>query len=124
MEKRAYRRAGYHVEATLLREGESYPCETEDLSLHGMFVRTEAPVQVDNKVEVDFRLTGTTEPITVRCPGKIVRADSRGVGIEFLDMDVDSFVELRNIVALNSGDPDEISEEFSNMIQSRLSGEQ
>jgi len=38
--------------------------------------------------------------------------DSDGVALQFAQVDLDSFVHLKNIVAYNSGGEDKIMEEF------------
>ena len=117
MEKRKFSRIDYEVEVTLEYQGEQFASEILNLSMLGALVNTSASPQKDEKVAISFHLAQTGVPITVRCIGKVIRADRRGVGIEFTEVDLDSFEDLRRIVAFNSGHPELIDKEIATHIQ-------
>jgi len=44
--------------------------------------------------------------------GKIVRSTEDGIGVDFTEMDLDSYEHLRNLVLLNANDVARIEGEF------------
>ena len=119
MEKREFSRVHYEVHATIRHDAGESPCGIIDLSLHGMYVTTSAPVAVGDPIEVAFSLGGEADAVIVQTAGHVVRKDDNGVGIEFDQTDLDSFDAMKNIVALNSGRPGEITEEFRRFVARR-----
>lgn len=114
--KRDTTRVEFHTRAELKIEGTVLTCTVEDLSLKGMFLKTEvtAPhIQIGQEVKATIRFSGTASNLSIDVQGKIVRFTQEGFGIEFTDMEFDSFMYLRNVVVYNSGDEDAIMEEFS-----------
>ena len=114
--KRDTTRVEFHTRAELEIEGQVLSGTVEDLSLKGMFLKTEASqrfIQIGQKVKVTIRFSGTTSNLSIDVQGKVVRLTQEGLGIEFTDMEFDSFVYLRNVVAYNAGDEDVIMDEFS-----------
>jgi hypothetical protein len=114
--KRDTTRVEFHNRAELEIEGLVLSGTVEDLSLKGLFVKTEAsqqPIQIGQEVKVTIHFSGTTSNLSIDVQGKVVRLTQDGIGIEFTDMEFDSFVHLRNVVAYNAGDEDAIMDEFS-----------
>jgi hypothetical protein len=96
--------------------GKEISGRVENLSLKGMFLVPDAPVsdvEVGHVVSATIRLAGTASDLSIELNGEIVRRDEEGIGIRFTDMEFDTFVHLRNIVAYNTGDEEKIMEEFS-----------
>jgi hypothetical protein len=50
--------------------------------------------------------------MSVRLLGRVVYADKEGMGVEFCEMDTDSFIHLQNLVLRNSLDPATVEREF------------
>ena len=114
--KRDTTRVEFHTRAELEIEGQVLTGTVEDLSLKGMFLKTEASppsIKIGQEVKVTIRFSGTTSDLSIDVQGKVVRLTQEGLGIEFTDMEFDSFVYLRNVVAYNAGDEDAIMDEFS-----------
>lgn len=112
-EKRSFSRVAYCNEANLQQGGGESTCRIGDLSLRGMFVSTSAPMAEGERVEVEFSLAGCDDEMPVRCPGRVARVSDGGAGIEFGDMDMESFIRIRRIVNANTGDPDRVADEFA-----------
>lgn len=53
----------------------------QNLSASGLHIETQLPFSAGDKLSMTFSLAGTEEPIKVT--GKIVRIDSKGIGVEF-----------------------------------------
>ena len=118
-ERREFSRVRYEVEATLELGGELFGSEIVDLSLRGALVNTAASPRKGQQVALRFRLPQDGVPVSVRCTGTVVRADTRGLGVQFDEVDLESFQELLEVVKANSVDPDEVEGEFSRWLAAR-----
>jgi c-di-GMP-binding flagellar brake protein YcgR len=76
--------------------------DSKDLSLHGVFARTDNKLPLGSKCSVTVCLTGTIEKIELLMKGAVVRDDVDGMGIKFDSMDVETYSHLKNIVQYNS----------------------
>jgi hypothetical protein len=92
----------------------------ENLSLRGMFMATDHKPGLGEDAEITIELVtsaedddgaggtrhnGDTQP-TVQASGKVVRVTGTGIAFCFDTVDFDSYMHLKNIVALNAGDPE------------------
>ena len=53
----------------------------QNLSVSGLFIETQFPFFVGEKLSMTFSLPGADDPIKIT--GKIVRIDSNGIGVQF-----------------------------------------
>jgi len=118
-DKRKFSRVPFVVKAQIDWRGKVLTGEVSNLSLRGMFAHVPEPIPVGEKLASTLELTGDSSDLKVTIVAKVVRADAKGIGLEFEQMDLDSFIHLRNIVAYNSGDADLIDQEFTNFIKHR-----
>ncbi len=88
--------------------------ETRDLSHKGVFLLGEHPLKEGDGCMVSIHLTGdeATAPV-LHMEGKVARITKDGTAIDFLSMDPDTYMHLRNLVLLNAEDPDRAEMEFS-----------
>lgn len=118
MEKRKFLRVDFKLKAFVSCRNLSFKGEVENLSLKGMFVRTKEKLQPADMVETTIYLTGTSNPldISVNIKGRVIRTEENGIVLEFKEMDLDSFAQLKNIIAYNNGNADKVMDEFVNAI--------
>ncbi len=76
-------------------------CETQDISVSGVFVQGVSGVKQGEKCDVEFHLTGRTSSLTLEMSGETVRVQEEGVALQFFDIDEDSFYHLQNVVYFN-----------------------
>ncbi len=119
MDKRKYRRVPFHVTATVQTGQISLTGSVENLSMKGMFFNTKESLPSDCSLEISIILSGTSSLLSVKANGFALRQTDAGVAIEFSEIDMDSFIHLKNIVALNSGDADAVSEEYFHAITAK-----
>ncbi|MBF0527660.1 MAG: PilZ domain-containing protein [Deltaproteobacteria bacterium] len=86
---------------------------SRDLSMKGMFLETETTLPLDTPVDITVELTGATSEVALRMKGRVVRVSPHGMGIDFTEVDLDSFFHLRNIVMYNAGDPGDVDSELA-----------
>ena len=87
--------------------------DSRDLSLKGIFVETDQKLAVGTDVKVTLELSGTSSQVTLKMEGRVARQSPDGLGLDFTEVDLDSFHHLRNIVLYNAGDPKEVDTELA-----------
>jgi hypothetical protein len=112
MERRKYRRVPFEVTAAVQTDHISINGMVDNLSMNGMFLTTEKTVACESPLEIAIILSGSSSMLSIRLKGRVVRQTEAGMAVEFQEMDLDSFIHLRNIIAQNSDDPDAVYEEY------------
>ncbi|MBN2077732.1 MAG: PilZ domain-containing protein [Spirochaetes bacterium] len=112
MEKRNTVRVPFHVRAIVKYEGKEMEGEVENLSTGGMLFTTTDGIPVDAAVTMSIILYGSSSHLALNCAGRVVRRTDRGVAIRFTELDIDSFIHLRNIVSRNAYDDKTVMKEF------------
>lgn len=120
MEKRHFSRVDYHVHAVMTCDGETFTADVENLSLHGVLVRSGRAIPMGKQIEMTISLSGITPPVEIQLCGQLVRAQGDLLGIKFDRIDLDSFVHLRNIVSICKGDADSVMDEFMDFVGASL----
>lgn len=77
-EKRDFARLALHADVTVHKNDDVFGGEVEDLSMKGMFLRSEKPMQENDTVAVSICDTPIYE-----LKAKVVRVTDRGVGLQF-----------------------------------------
>lgn len=111
-ERRQFTRVLFPIHAAIECQGAIVSGNVSDLSLRGFFVATEERVPMDEEVNVTLRMQGTNPPIVLRFAALVVRVIPSGIGLKICEADLQSFTHLRNVVAMQSDDPDHILDEF------------
>ncbi len=62
-----------------------YSDQIMNISQSGVFIETRRPIFVGEEILMDFKIEGVNKAL--RIEGKVVHASSRGVGIEFKNVD-------------------------------------
>jgi hypothetical protein len=112
MEKRHFSRVEYHIHAVITCDGETIQAEVENLSLKGMLVRSDRVLPEGKPVAITITLSSVTPPVEIHLNGLVVRAHGGELGFAFDRIELDSFMHLRNIVAICTGDADSVMDEF------------
>ena len=113
-ERRKNTRVPFQTTADLIFSDKSYQkCETENLSVKGVSIPGVVGHQINEECEVSLALSGTTSELRLEMKGKVVRVTAEGIGIQFTEIDLDSFYHLKNIVYYNAEDPDQIETELA-----------
>ncbi len=116
MEQRHFSRVDYHVHAVIACDGDSFPADVENLSLHGMLVKSERVLTVGSPVDITISLADADPPVAIHLNGVTVRAQEGELGFKFERIELDSFVHLRNIVSIAKGDADRVMDEFIDFV--------
>lgn len=112
MEKRNVSRVSFHVRSRIRFGDELIDGEVDNLSTHGMFVRTGSDIPGNTAIEATVYLEGSSSSLSIILEGTVVRREGDGIAINFSRMDLDSFIHLKNIVAINRLDEEKVMDEF------------
>ncbi len=119
MEKRKYSRVLFRAEANVQCGENTISGTVDNLSMKGIFLNTTVSIPNDFPLDISIVLSGSSTVLSIFIKGRAVRHTDSGIAIEFSEMDLDSFIHLKNVVTYNSDDPDGISEEYYRSIHSK-----
>lgn len=97
-DKREKPRVEFQGQAELHHGGRQRFCDIADLSTKGVFLKTDEKLNEGERVELTINLSGSSTRLAIELLGVVERVDSDGVGIRFIEMELDSFIHLRNVV--------------------------
>lgn len=113
-EKRKRTRVAFETRVAL-KAGETRivsDASSRDISLQGMFVRTDQPLAVGTACDMEILLTGSSSRLSIRVQGRVARQGAAGVAVVFDSLDVDSYYHLKNLLLYNAQDPDSLEKEI------------
>ena len=116
MDKRKLSRIDFYVEAVFSYQGLEHKARVKNLSLKGALIETneKLDIGINEKLDIVLSVKGLSSTLEIHAKGIVVRKEEASFGLKLENMDLDSFIHLRNIIAYNSGDYDKIMEEFIN----------
>jgi hypothetical protein len=115
MEKREKRntvRVPFHVRSVVKHQDRIIEGEVENLSTGGMLLKTPDKIGAGEAVMISIFLYGSSSHLALNIAGTIVRHTGASVAIKFTELDLDSFIHLRNIVSRNALDEERVIKEF------------
>ncbi len=112
MEKRNTIRVPFHVRSVVKHRDRVIEGEVENLSTGGMLLKTPNDIAAGESVSVSIFLYGSSSHLALNIAGTIVRHTGASVAIKFTELDLDSFIHLRNIVSRNAFDEEKVIREF------------
>jgi hypothetical protein len=114
MNSRHFTRVNYSVGASISYGNEVVICNTDNLSLRGMYLMTEHEIPLNIPVHVTVYNSNHS---SLKVNAWVVRKEKNGVGIQINNMNVNSFVQLRNIISEFSKDQDTVLQETYKMLE-------
>ncbi len=113
-EQRSRKRVRFQTSVTLEGGGKVLErLESRDISLKGLFVATGERLPADTLVAITLHLAGASSTLNLNIKGRVARIVPEGMAIDFVEIDLDSFYHLRNIISYNSGDPNDVDSELA-----------
>ena len=97
-EKRNISRITFRTNATVKKDGSVIQGGIRDLSLKGVFIKTQDSLPVQSDVDIEIHLSGAATDLSVQVNGTVVRNSPDGIAFKFSNMDLDSYIFLKNIV--------------------------
>ena len=116
--KRSHTRVPSKLEADLVfEEGEACMGFLENISLRGLFMRTDRCVPVGSAGRVKLHLGGRGHGLVVGIEGVAVRSDENGVGVRFSGMAQDAFAVLQDLVLYNAENREQVEAEMEDLLR-------
>ena len=98
MANRQFTRIRFESEATVMVGGCAFPALTENLSLNGIYIKTERHFPVGKRAEISFDLPSASRGSVLTVNGIVVRNDVHGLAFQFKSLDQESFAHLKSVV--------------------------
>jgi PilZ domain len=114
MNNRHFTRVSYNVGASISFGSEVLFCNTDNVSLRGIFLKTDHDIPLNIPVHVTLYNSNQS---SLGVNARVVRKGENGVGLKINYLDVNSFVQLRKIVTEFSSDPGSITQETFKMLK-------
>lgn len=114
MHTRHFVRVDFNAVVSIAFDNNVIICNTNNLSLQGMYLRTAQKIPLNMPVHVTVYHSKLS---SVKAKAKVVRVEDHGVGLQIDSLDVLSFVKLRNLVAKNINNQVMAMEETLKMIK-------
>ncbi|MGI6393474.1 MAG: PilZ domain-containing protein [bacterium] len=112
MGKRKMSRVDFKIDAVINRNNTKKICSVRNLSLAGMYLVTDIDIVSGDNIDITVKVASGSTSGEIELSGIVVRKEHDGFALEFLDLPLDSYLFLRNVVVYNSGDPDTIDQEY------------
>ena len=112
---RHYSRVPFHTNVVLHANGRALSVRLMDIALKGALVKSEAAhtLALHDPCQLVLALANGEEAITMA--GRIVHLEGAHIGVECLEIDLNSLTMLRRLIELNTGDAERIDQELSHM---------
>ena len=112
MEKRSTVRVPFHVRSVIKHADKIIEGEVVNLSTGGMLFSTKDAIAAGETVNISIFLYGSSSHLALNITGSVVRHTKDSIAIKFRELDLDSFIHLRNIVSHNTADDDKAIKDF------------
>lgn len=120
MSDRKFSRVPFKIEAEVQSDKGIFYGDIRNLSLNGAFIAIPESLPVGEYVDLKVFLSQDKPVIAIDLEGYVVRTDPEGIAVKFSKVDLDSFTHLRNVIALNSGNGDQVMTELLHYIEERI----
>lgn len=116
-ERRRFTRIPYNVAARIEASGSHIQCKIKDLAFRGLYATGETALAEGTEVLVVIHLTDDAERAPLNIKGKIIRKSQKGFGVEFNEMDLDTFTDLKHILIYQGGSEVLLMDELMDFIE-------
>lgn len=117
MEKRKFERVDLKTEAIIRHRGVTFKGEVENLSLKGLFVKTDQKIALSEEVDVSMFFYGSESELSFSLEAVVVRVTDEGIGLNFRKIDIDSLVSSELTVTTAGSDRAHVIEEFYGYVE-------
>lgn len=99
-ERRTAQRVQLHAAVTVTFDEQLFAAETDlrDISLDGINISISKPLPINHICDLQIVISGPSSILQLKARGRILRQDSHGAAVRFTELDIDSYMHLKNIV--------------------------
>jgi len=116
--RRRFTRVPFHTQVTLACEGIPRDCVLIDISLNGALVEDGTALDAPPGTPCALAVHLGDEEHMIRMAGVVAHATDGRLGIQCLEIGLDSITNLRCLVALNAGDESLLERDLASLIES------
>ena len=87
-----FNREAFSTEAVIRHGNESFKAEVDNLSLKGLFVKTDRQIDLNEEVDVTMFFQGDKAHLSFSLKANVVRITEEGLGLNFRKIDVNSLM--------------------------------
>jgi len=104
---RRFSRVEVSAQATIEYDGQTIPCEIMEISLRGLLIKTGAKIPVNQPVHINASYFKKD----FHFPATVIYEQNQGLGLKIDEIDLLSFIQLRELIASKIEDPDDVIRE-------------
>jgi hypothetical protein len=108
MENRNFARVKFPECASVRHNNQMFFANILNASLQGMFITTDQNVPLNTPLKITVYLSPNS---SIYLNAEVVHCEDTGIGVQIKDMDVKSFIHLRNAITLQCNDHELIMRE-------------
>lgn len=75
--------------------------DLRDISLDGINIIIDKVLPINRICDLEILISGPSSKLTLRTKGRILRQDANGAAVKFTELDIDTYLHLKNIVLYN-----------------------
>jgi len=121
--KREFTRVPVHIWGTFTSgDRELVTAEITALSLRGCYASTFEALPAGSCEALTLFTDDEDDALHITVQARIVRSDEDGMGVEFVEMPLESYDHLRMMVVLNSRNPEQVEQEIRDHLGLRRAG--
>ncbi len=96
----------------LLRDGTWFATgKSRNLSMNGVFIECRKQLEPGTVCSVEIR-THSSPPVCIVARGEVARVDEGGLAVQFNELPMECYDQLRNVVLYHAVDPSPVLEEL------------
>jgi hypothetical protein len=96
MDNRQFRRMAFNATVLIKHEEMSFVGKVENLSLRGLFVKTDQKIPLNETVNITLSFIGNSANVSLSMEGKVVRVTDDGIGLNFKKISIESLEQSMN----------------------------
>jgi hypothetical protein len=110
---RRFTRIPFESEILINAKGQWYRGMSENLSLYGIYVKSPTRFEINTVIEFTIPIDpASKDDEYVDVTGVVVRMDDSGIGCQFQEVDVDAFLNLKNLIGSRCDNKQIVMDEF------------
>lgn len=102
-ERRSTQRIQLHAVVNVKIADQLFAADTDlrDISLDGMNIHTTSALPINHICDLEITISGPSSILQLHAKGRVLRQDAHGAAVKFTELDIDSYMHLKNIVLHN-----------------------
>ncbi|MBP7734648.1 MAG: PilZ domain-containing protein [Spirochaetes bacterium] len=116
MERRLYTRIPFNIETIIRFNDRPIQGTVLNISLHGLFIDIPEALPDRALVGVEISMDSSGSHKSLLLPGLVVRSGSGGTAVKLMELDLESYTVVRDLMMDRSITPEVIMDEFCRFI--------